>query len=64
MKKKGSILFLAAGLFCACTSDVLVETPVQPVVEEDVPISFGSVNRGLTRADVTGADGNRRQHCL
>lgn len=56
MKKKGSILFLAAGLFCACTSDVLVETPVQPVVEEDVPISFGSVNRGLTRADVTGAD--------
>lgn len=56
MKKKSSILFLAAGLFCACTSDVLVETPVQPVVEEDVPISFGSVNRGLTRADVTGAD--------
>ena len=37
MKKKSSILFIAAGLFCACTSDVLVENPVQPVMEEDVP---------------------------
>ena len=56
MKKKSAILFMAAGLFCACSSEVLVEAPVQPVVEEDVPISFGSVNSGLTRADVTGAD--------
>lgn len=58
-------LFLAAGtalLLGACT-DELVETSkvVKPTPEtaEEMPIVFGSVSRGTTRADFTGAEAAR-----
>ena len=55
MKKIFLTLTIAAGLFSACTSDDL-GVVVNPSTESEVPISFGSIRKGMTRADYTGAE--------
>ena len=58
MKKINLLLIAAAGLFAAsCVSDDLVtNTQDGPIVESESPILFGTTKKGMTRADVTGAD--------
>ena len=58
MKKINLLLITAAGLFAAsCVSDDLVtNTQDGPIVESESPILFGTTKKGMTRADVTGAD--------
>ncbi len=58
--KKFYVFFAAlAGLALAsCTNEEIVtQAPVtEPVSQEDVPIVFGSLKSGITRADITGAE--------
>ena len=56
--KKIHLLLTAAGLFfVSCASDDLVNIPQPPTdVETGSPILFSTFKKGLTRADVTGAD--------
>lgn len=58
MKKLYFILTAATGLlFASCASDDLLNIGnEQPVVESEMPISFGSFKAGMTRADVTGKE--------
>lgn len=58
MKKINLLLIAAAGLFAAsCVSDDLVTIPQDgPIVESESPILFGTTKKGMTRADVTGAE--------
>lgn len=58
MKKINLLLIAAAGLFAAsCVSDDLVtNTQDGPIVESESPILFGTTKKGMTRADVTGAE--------
>ena len=58
MKKINLLLITAAGIFAAsCVSDDLVtNTQDGPIVESESPILFGTTKKGMTRADVTGAD--------
>lgn len=58
MKKIHLLLIAAAGLFTAsCVSDNLVTIEDEtPVLESESPIVFSTSKKGMTRADVTGAD--------
>ena len=58
MKKINLLLIAAAGLFAAsCVSDDLVtNTQDGPIVESESPILFSTTKKGMTRADVTGAE--------
>ena len=58
MKKSYYILIAAVGvIFTGCTSDdIVVNEAMAPVVEAETPIVFGSVKKGMTRADATGAE--------
>ncbi len=58
MKKSYYILIAAVGaIFTGCTSDdIVVNETMAPVVEAETPIVFGSVKKGMTRADATGAE--------
>ena len=58
MKKSYYILIAAVGaIFTGCTSDdIVVNETMAPVVEAETPIVFGSLKRGMTRADATGAE--------
>ena len=58
MKKSYYILIAAVGaIFTGCTSDdIVVNDEMAPVVEAETPIVFGSVKKGMTRADATGAE--------
>ena len=58
MKKSYYILIAAVGaIFTGCTSDdIIVNDEMAPVVEAETPIVFGSVKKGMTRADATGAE--------
>ena len=56
--KKIYYIFAAAGLFLAsCANDELVvQEPTTPTIENEIPISFSSLKKGMTRADYTGAE--------
>ena len=60
MNKKNLLILAAAALSFAACSDEIAETP--PVVNntpqetQEAPIVFGSLSKGTTRADITGAD--------
>ena len=58
MKKINLLLLAAAGLFIvSCASDDLVTIPQdEPILETESPILFSTFKKGVTRADVTGAD--------
>lgn len=58
MKKSLFFFAVLAGMtLVGCSSDdiAVVETPVD-TTEQEVPIVFGSLKSGVTRADITGAD--------
>ena len=58
MKKINLLLLAAAGLFIvSCASDDLVTIPQdEPILETESPILFSTFKKGVTRADVKGAD--------
>ena len=58
MKKFYYILVATAGLFFAgcANDDLVVNNEVTPSIESESPILFGSLKRGMTRADIAGSD--------
>ena len=58
MKKINLLLLAAAGLFIvSCASDDLVTIPQdEPILETESPILFSTFKKGVTRADVKGAE--------
>jgi len=57
MKKIYFIFAAMVGVaLTSCTGDELTDTSPTPVVETESPIMFGSLSKGFTRGDITGAD--------
>lgn len=63
MKYRNLLILAAATLgFAACSDDLSESSVVSPPVQEaeDTPIVFGSISKGTTRADFTGADAAKK----
>ena len=58
MKKIYSVILATAGLlFAGCANeDLVVNDGTAPISETEAPIVFGSLKKGMTRADITGSD--------
>lgn len=57
MKKIYFIFAAMVGVaLTSCSGDELTDTSPTPAVETESPIMFGSLSKGYTRADITGAD--------
>ena len=55
-KQKFFMVTLATIALAGCTNDLITETDSKPINDAEAPIVFGSLSKGMTRADFQGKD--------